>query len=102
MDRIKGDQNHGRESEVQRIDGRQSPIYWWSHLRTQRVKWVQQVIHPIVTGKLGNQQLKIGGHSKAKILDTEIYCLLKLDCLPCLTIRMLAIFDEWICEDFLK
>lgn len=68
----------------------------------ERVKWVQQVRHPIVTGKLGNQQLKIGGHSKAKILDTEIYCLLKLDWLPSLTIRMLAIFDEWICEDFLK
>lgn len=73
-----------------------------STLGLETVKWVQQVRHPIATGKLGNQLLKIGGHSKAKILDTEIYCLLKLDCLPCLTIIMLAIFDEWICEDFLK
>lgn len=47
------------------------------------VKWVQQIRPLIAIGKLGNHQFKIGGHSKVKILDTEIYCLLKLDCLLC-------------------
>lgn len=49
----------------------------------ERVKSVQQVRYPVALGKPGNHQYMIGGCSKAKILDTEFYCLLKLDCLPC-------------------